>query len=42
MVRIYGAGHEQYTFDFSGGTGRPHVLMLEGGRTLQDAAMEYG
>ncbi len=42
FVRIYGAANEEYCFDFSGGTGRPHVLLIEGGRQLQDIPMSYG
>ena len=41
-VTVYGAAGEEYSFDFSGGTGRPHVLMKEGSRTLQDIPMSYG
>ena len=42
-VNIYGAANEEYCFDFSGGTGRPHVLLLEGGSLLQPPIpMEYG
>ena len=29
-------------FDYSGGTGRPHVLLFEGKRVLSRSAMEYG
>ena len=42
VVNIYGAGYEEYRFDMSGGTGRPHVLMVQGGAVLQDAPMDYG
>ena len=42
IVKIYGAANEQYCFDFSGGTGRPHVLLIEGGTQLQDIPMSYG
>jgi len=42
FVRIYGAANEEYCFDFSGGTGRPHVLLLEGNSQLQDIPMSYG
>lgn len=41
-VRIYGAANEEYCFDFSGGTGRPHVLLIEGNSQLQDIPMSYG
>ena len=40
-VNIYGAGNEEYTFDFSGGTGRPNVLIL-GGEQPFKKAMDYG
>ncbi len=42
VVNIYGAGNEEYTFDFSGGTGRPHVLMMEGQKVLENIPMSYG
>ena len=41
-VEALGAGGELYSFDFSGGTGRPHVLLLEDKRLLQDIPMKYG
>jgi len=41
-VQVFGSGGEEYSFDYSGGTGRPHVLMLEGKRQIMDKAMEYG
>lgn len=41
-VRIYGAGNEEYTFDFSGGKGRPNVLMVEGTAVINRIPMEYG
>ena len=41
-VKIFGSAEEEYTIDFSGGTGRPHVLMYEGKRRLQDIPMKYG
>jgi hypothetical protein len=40
-VNIYGAGNEEYTFDFSGGTGRPNVLILGGEQPFKQA-MDYG
>ncbi len=42
VVKVFGAAHEQYCFDFSGGTGRPHVLLIEGGTQLQNIPMSYG
>lgn len=41
-VKVFGAGGEEYAFDYSGGTGRPHVLLFEGKRVLSRSAMEYG
>ena len=41
-VNIYGAGNEEYTFDFSGGTGRPKVLLVEGRAIINQIPMEYG
>jgi hypothetical protein len=41
-VKVYGAAGEEYSSDLSGGTGRPHVLMLDGKKVLQDVAMSYG
>jgi hypothetical protein len=41
-VNIYGAANEEYCFDFSGGTGRPHVLMMEGQTVLENNPMGYG
>lgn len=41
-VYVYGAGGEQYSFDFSGGTGRPHVLLAQDSKLLRDVPMEYG
>ena len=40
-VNIYGAGNEEYTFDFSGGKGRPNVLMMEG-QTLLGSPIPMG
>ena len=42
VVNIYGAGNEEYTFDFSGGKGRPHVLMMEGKTVIDNIPMGYG
>jgi hypothetical protein len=41
-VQVFGSGGELYSFDYSGGTGRPHVLLFEGKRVLSRSAMEYG
>jgi len=41
-VNVYGASNEEYTFDFSGGPGLPHVLLLEGRTVLSDTPMSYG
>jgi hypothetical protein len=41
-VKVFGAAGEEYSSDLSGGPGRPHVLMMEGKRVLQDVAMSYG
>lgn len=41
-VKVYGAAGEEYSSDLSGGTGRPHVLMLDGKKKIQDVAMSYG
>jgi len=42
QVQVFGAGGEEYSFDFSGGTGRPHVLLMAGSKLLQDIPMKYG
>lgn len=41
-VQVFGAGGEWYKFDYSGGTGRPHVLFMVGSRLLQEIPMKYG